>query len=880
MLGFPGVNHPTDIFQSLHVLLISEDDARGKALAKALRDQRARVGEVQRNTRDAGGSRGADLIVVDARLPSASSEQLAALRGDVRARWASVISVDYGNVVKADGSVHLASLSELVAPLVEHDRKLTERAKQESNFSTGLAPLGPSRTLRALSLSNHTLLVELRHPTLEASIEVSNELLVSASATRGQKRWDAWSALVRILGLSDAEVSVSRRAFTAVMNIMEPVDQALEVAAQERLCAADQIAVEEAEAQAKQKPAAKMPPPAPLAAKNPPPPPGSNAAVQPAAQPAKPAPDAPEATPVRATLPGPARAPAVPVRGSLPAPSLPARGPGRPAGGLGPQRTLLGLTPGFAGASPAAASAAASATNVVSAASLAAAVVDNDSADTRPTLPPVVVDAPRYAHRAGAGQGPKAASMTLMGVAPGSIPGLAEMRSQMNALRPAPSALADVLIHSKPENSDFDPPTVKHNVAELPDLEDDELLDDLSLSAEPLSTPLPPERATDSDSEPRLEGLSFGDAEDAMDQTTVTPSALTRELLEQAVQDALLERPSLETGGARPIRATRHGVHGMHSKDPGPPDLSGGIVIEGDPEGNSDGAPEETLVVQRPRDKAPASKSRVALGLCVLLGLAGLATFAALREREASEAAHAAAAKPTPSAPAASMPVVAAPKPQPIGPAAVPEAPEPAQPSTAEATEPGAIEPGTAPEPTNAAPAALIAAPGAEAPAAAPATATPTPPAAETPAAAPATTTPAAPTPPVGAESAAPEGAAPSEGSDDSAALLRKGQRLLIQNDAAGARAALEQAMASAQDNPHIRAALTEALLKTGDLEAAQVQAQAAIKLRPKRARYQVLLGDVLKAQGKAPEAQEAWHKALEIDANDAEAKQRLGQPN
>ena len=52
------------------------------------------------------------------------------------------------------------------------------------------------------------------------------------------------------------------------------------------------------------------------------------------------------------------------------------------------------------------------------------------------------------------------------------------------------------------------------------------------------------------------------------------------------------------------------------------------------------------------------------------------------------------------------------------------------------------------------------------------------------------------------------------------------------------------------------------------------------MKLRPKRARYQVLVGDVFKRLGKADQAQAAWKKALEIDPEDAEGKQRLGAPN
>ncbi|HEX6244652.1 MAG TPA: tetratricopeptide repeat protein, partial [Polyangiales bacterium] len=693
----------------------------------------------------------------------------------------------------------------------------------------------------ALSLSGHTLFVELRAASLTASLELSNELLVSASAKRGDKRWDAWSALVRILGLEDAEVSVSRRAFTSAMNIMEPVDQALEVAAQERLCAAEQIAVEEAEAQPKSAAKAPLPPPPPAAA------------LPVAARPLN------ASMPAGPTLPVPAHKPA-----AVPPPPPAAFAAPRPAAaGLKLNRTLMGVM------SPSALTpSAASASAVEPKPSLSALATD-----PRPPAPEPNADTPRYAHRSGASTGAKA-NMTLLGVAPGSIPGLSELRTQLAQAKPEPeaSALADVVIQGKPDNSDFDPPTVKHNVAELPDLRDDELpdLEDLPHSAAPLSAPLPGQRPVRDENDGNND--SFDDTDDQDDQTMVAPSALTRELLEQAVQDALIDRPSLDNFGARPIAATRQGVH---SRDPGPLKPNAPVELEGSAEEPevaepTEGSPEETLVVKRPPERAPAPEpksTRLVIGLGVLLGLAALAWFAWQRERDAAQ--EAAPAAEAPAAAPASVQKPAEPVAPPAEAAKTTAEPAPAAEPAAPA-EPGApAEP--QPEPT--APAAST---EPAAPAAAPSVPEPVPGTVTPSAPTPATAQPAAPVATAAAPAGEPTTAAP-EGAEDPNALLRKGQRLAAQGDGAGARAALEQAMALAADNPHIREALAMTLLKTGDLEGALAQSQAAVKLRPKRARYQVMLGDVLKAQGKPEEAQAAWQKALEIDANDAEAKQRLG---
>ena len=235
----------TDSFEGLHVLLVTEDDARAQAIAKSLRERKAHVGDVRAGAKDPVALRGADLLVIDARRASATEARVSEVRSDVRARWASVATIDYTTLASGDGTVDLRALEGIVSRLAGMDKALTERARKESSFETMLAPLGPTRTLRALALAGPTLHVELTDGTLHASVDLADELLVAAFAERDGQRSEAWIALARVLGMTDATVKVERRAHPAAMNIMEPVDQALENAAQERARAPEVFASEE-----------------------------------------------------------------------------------------------------------------------------------------------------------------------------------------------------------------------------------------------------------------------------------------------------------------------------------------------------------------------------------------------------------------------------------------------------------------------------------------------------------------------------------------------------------------------------------------------------------------------------------------------------------
>ena len=165
----------------------------------------------------------------------------------MRARWASVATIDYATLAGDDGTIDLRALDGIVSRLAGMDKALTERARKEPTFEATLAPLGPTRTLRALALAGPTLHVELSDGTLKASVDLADELLVAAFAERDGQKYEAWVALARVLGMTDATIRVERKAHPTAMNIMEPVDQALEMAAQERARAPEVFAQEERE---------------------------------------------------------------------------------------------------------------------------------------------------------------------------------------------------------------------------------------------------------------------------------------------------------------------------------------------------------------------------------------------------------------------------------------------------------------------------------------------------------------------------------------------------------------------------------------------------------------------------------------------------------
>ncbi len=861
-----------NILESLHVLLVTEDEVRGASLAKALRERKASVGDFKAGSRDPLALRGADLLVVDSRSAETTKNRVAEMRSDVRARWASLVQLNFAKLVLDDGSVALGELEALVGPHVAADKALTERAKNEESFEIGLRPLGPTRMLRALAASGPTLHVELFHETLSGVVDLSNELLVCAFAERGtSEKWEAWTALVRILGLLDAKVKVSRRSHPTAMNIMEPIDQALEVAAQERQSSAALIAVEERTARARVadegartgdhpamnmdaadlpqiKPAHTAPEPEiadlpglPVkkgAAKGPtlelPDLPAVKPIQKPAAKPA--AVEIPDLPAVKATTP----------RGMPQIADLPAVKPKAAEGRPSPARTLLGV----------------------------------------PAPLPSVAKAPvqsRYAHRSDS-EGERirpSPSRTLLGVAPGVLPTLGAAPqaapSVEGAKHAAPSVAAAPRPQTKPARFPEETPTDRHPV----------MLDAARAAfAEVMGGPASAPSADKPTVPFEVPPEGYGNDEERA--TTVPPDS---SLAMQPANDTArvhAEEPEevdepTEIASSPALRALREGANDI----PELPDLMQDAVAESSPQPPSMSVEPELMaaisegfagatfshppgaepvvmpaktkpmavpMAQRVTDMVKNPRLRA---LLLQLLLTAVVAYAVVwvdrqnREHEERVAAISRAPVATPAPATAAKPVDA-----------VDEAPVPAADTAAAIEQPKAAQPGlpdeaAAASPTPPAPAPQVAAPVAEAPK------EPT----------------VAPTPaPVEEDQEDEEDEDPAAaGGGSTRELVRSGLKLLAAGDAAGAEQELARAVAADGRNPHARAGLAEALLALGKPDLGLVQIEEAIRLRARRAHYRVVQGDILKALGKDRVAVAAWQKALEIDPNERDAKQRLG---
>jgi Flp pilus assembly protein TadD len=483
---------------------------------------------------------------------------------------------------------------------------------------------------------------------------------------------------------------------------------------------------------------------------------------------------------------------------------------------------------------------------------------------------------------------------TLMGVAPDEIPGLKELRAQTantqtNAVA-KPSAWQDGA-----NASPFDAPTARVPMEDLFDP-----LDNLVALASPLSTPLPP---------PAHELVGNDNAGDRESITEPVPAQRLQQAVERSRSAEEQSAPDFDPFAATepPPPSTTQEAGDDDDEDPMTTVFSAQSIPseallpavgedvaspalrtqakskeDSQPPGDRASQVEETWVVKHMLDK-PRSRAGALTAAAILLGLTGLLTHYVLRGRDQTNAPAQA------EAPRANAPAASATSPEPIA-AAQPEAPvSPA--ATAEPVPAGsAAEPPAAPQPAPGTPAAQAAAPAAQAAPAQQVEQAVAPADTATPAAAAKTQQPAAlvqpePAPPsLGAEPAASPTSQPAApamaGSDatepqDLQSLLKRAQRLLASNPGA-ARDLFEQARTLDPVNPHAHAGLSEAFLKLRENSAALSHAQAAVRLRPRRSQYQVLLGNVLAALGRHDEAVAAWSKALELDPDDAEAARRL----
>ncbi|MGE3630985.1 MAG: tetratricopeptide repeat protein, partial [Sandaracinaceae bacterium] len=119
-------------------------------------------------------------------------------------------------------------------------------------------------------------------------------------------------------------------------------------------------------------------------------------------------------------------------------------------------------------------------------------------------------------------------------------------------------------------------------------------------------------------------------------------------------------------------------------------------------------------------------------------------------------------------------------------------------------------------------------------------------------------------------------------GVDPSASPEEQSEAFVAQAERAGqsdlAVGLYRRALAIDSRNHHAMIGLGELLLARNQPSAAIELFERAVRRRPRRASYRVLLGDARAAGGDAAGARRDWEEALSIDPEDRRAQQRLGQ--
>jgi tetratricopeptide (TPR) repeat protein/DNA-binding NarL/FixJ family response regulator len=241
---------PTDLsfdaedtsIKGVRVVLADDDSARADNVAQELRARGATVVVTDLSTSDARFTRlrQADpqvLIAGEADLQGKGYELLRRMRRDTRLRWASLLVVRWEELWSDSLSVPaLDRLAAALAGLAEADGSLVELAARDTAFDTRLEITGPARLLRALVTTPHALRVSVQNQRLSASIDISEGLVVGASAHvpgDPSKTYDGALALSGVMVLSSGKVQVDPVKQPAVTNVMSTIDVALNLAESE-----------------------------------------------------------------------------------------------------------------------------------------------------------------------------------------------------------------------------------------------------------------------------------------------------------------------------------------------------------------------------------------------------------------------------------------------------------------------------------------------------------------------------------------------------------------------------------------------------------------------------------------------------------------------
>lgn len=222
----------------LRILLADEDAARADAVAQALRSHQASVVVTEFAPPEQRFARlrqldPAILLIDEAGLRGAGYQLVRRMRRDTRLRWASLLVVRWDEIwSEAEGAPQISRTLGTLARLAEPERALRERIEVGVAFDTRLEITGPARLVRALAASSRPVRATIHNPRLQVRVDVSDQLIAGARAqpAEGGAALEGALALSALLVLGSGRVHIERLGEPDTVNIMSPVDVALNLA--------------------------------------------------------------------------------------------------------------------------------------------------------------------------------------------------------------------------------------------------------------------------------------------------------------------------------------------------------------------------------------------------------------------------------------------------------------------------------------------------------------------------------------------------------------------------------------------------------------------------------------------------------------------------
>jgi tetratricopeptide (TPR) repeat protein/DNA-binding NarL/FixJ family response regulator len=174
------------------------------------------------------------LLIGEAHVKGPGYELLRRMRRDTRLRWASLLVVRWEEIWSDTLSVPaLDRLETALAALSEADRTLHDWAETGETFDARLEITGPARCLRAITASPRPLRVTVNNPRITVSIDISDGLVVGATAESRSgpaQHWDGAVALSAFMVLSSGRIHITPVSQPAQTNVMATIDVALNMA--------------------------------------------------------------------------------------------------------------------------------------------------------------------------------------------------------------------------------------------------------------------------------------------------------------------------------------------------------------------------------------------------------------------------------------------------------------------------------------------------------------------------------------------------------------------------------------------------------------------------------------------------------------------------